>query len=271
MWSYWWYLLIKHVGTESWFYDNISRVVGNGECTKFWKDKWIGGNCPKDMFPRLFSIDNNPFCSVADSREADEGLARGGSLGLKADQRRNLLGEFSIPGIGYKKSWKLYQLGSARDRLEQKCASENSSFLVENDPGSSADHVESVATRVCGNFDEDTKHLFFDCHLAIAVWKKVLLWFDIGKLRRTFGKEHLKEFVKEFRGKNKSVANIIWQCTTWNFWIRRNLIIFSGKNLSDDEVFEKICLNSFAWLKNRNLIHLETSFLRLVSYTGDMY
>ncbi|KAL8524600.1 hypothetical protein ACS0TY_014270 [Phlomoides rotata] len=64
---------------------------------------------------------------------------------------------------------------------------------------------------MCGKFDEDTKHIFFDCHFTIFVWKKVISWFDIGKLRRAFSKEHLEEFVKEFQGKNKCVANLIWQ------------------------------------------------------------
>ncbi|KAL8482926.1 hypothetical protein ACS0TY_025825 [Phlomoides rotata] len=58
----------------------------------------------------------------------------------------------------------------------------------------------STKCRVCGNFDEDTKHLFFDCRLAIVVWKKVLLWFDIGNLRRASGQEHLEEFAKAFQG-----------------------------------------------------------------------
>ncbi|KAL8502439.1 hypothetical protein ACS0TY_021544 [Phlomoides rotata] len=38
----------------------------------------------------------------------------------------------------------------------------------------------STKCRVCGKFDEDTKHLFLDCKVAVAVWERVLLWFDLN-------------------------------------------------------------------------------------------
>ncbi|KAL8481959.1 hypothetical protein ACS0TY_028195 [Phlomoides rotata] len=118
----------------------------------------------------------------------------------------------------------------------------------------------SLKCRVCGKFDEGTTHLFFDCWSAQVVWKKVNFWFDLGTLSSASGKDHLEEFVKSFKGMHKDVGNLIWQCTIWNIWIRRNSIIFLGKSISDEEVFEKICMNSFAWLKNRNILSSGISF-----------
>ncbi|KAL8464671.1 hypothetical protein ACS0TY_034248 [Phlomoides rotata] len=118
----------------------------------------------------------------------------------------------------------------------------------------------STKCRVCGKFDEDTKHLFFECHAAAAVWERVPHWFDFNCSNLASGEEHMREFVMQFKGINKNVGNLIWQCTVWNIWLRRNSIIFSGLNISDEEVFEKVCMNSFAWLKNRNLISLVISF-----------
>ncbi|KAL8524930.1 hypothetical protein ACS0TY_014520 [Phlomoides rotata] len=65
-WSLWWSLLIKHIGSKSWFVENASIIVGNGKHTKFWTDNWIGGSNLKTLFPRLCRLDTDPYCSVAD-------------------------------------------------------------------------------------------------------------------------------------------------------------------------------------------------------------
>jgi hypothetical protein len=40
----------------SWFANNIRRIIGNGNSTRFWLDCWIGNAPLSVMFPRLFSI-----------------------------------------------------------------------------------------------------------------------------------------------------------------------------------------------------------------------
>ncbi|KAL8498966.1 hypothetical protein ACS0TY_022070 [Phlomoides rotata] len=72
----------------------------------------------------------------------------------------------------------------------------------------------SLKCRVCGKFDEDTKHLFFDCCLDISVWKKVHQWFDIGNLWRKYGMEHLEGFVTAFR-ENQSLVSPVFLLLLW--------------------------------------------------------
>nr|GEV32733.1 RNA-directed DNA polymerase, eukaryota, reverse transcriptase zinc-binding domain protein [Tanacetum cinerariifolium] len=40
--------------------------IGNGESTKFWLDKWLGGSSLSESYPRLFRIDLNQHCLVRD-------------------------------------------------------------------------------------------------------------------------------------------------------------------------------------------------------------
>ncbi|GKC27183.1 hypothetical protein Tco_1034477 [Tanacetum coccineum] len=40
--------------------------VGNGLCTKFWKDLWIGDTRLCDLFPRIYALENNKDAMVAE-------------------------------------------------------------------------------------------------------------------------------------------------------------------------------------------------------------
>ncbi|KAL8510786.1 hypothetical protein ACS0TY_017561 [Phlomoides rotata] len=53
----------------------LVRFVGKGIDTRFWLDKWVDGTSLKDRFPRLFQIDNNSSCSVADRYKIEAGNA----------------------------------------------------------------------------------------------------------------------------------------------------------------------------------------------------
>ncbi|MCH93818.1 putative non-LTR retroelement reverse transcriptase, partial [Trifolium medium] len=44
------------VDSKNWVEEMISRTLGNGACTRFWCDKWIGDSLLSIKFPRLFSL-----------------------------------------------------------------------------------------------------------------------------------------------------------------------------------------------------------------------
>ncbi|GAU10307.1 hypothetical protein TSUD_421680, partial [Trifolium subterraneum] len=49
-----------------WFENNISRKVGNGEGTLFWKDSWLEGGSLSTRFNRLFELALDKNITVAD-------------------------------------------------------------------------------------------------------------------------------------------------------------------------------------------------------------
>ncbi|KAL8482019.1 hypothetical protein ACS0TY_028249 [Phlomoides rotata] len=106
----------------------------------------------------------------------------------------------------------------------------------------------SKKCKTCGIEDEDTNHIFFDCTAAKSLQ---------GTAK---GLDHLEEFTALFENHLRKVGNLVWQCTIWFIWHRRNSIIFRGTAISDDTVFNNICTNSFLWLKIRNLLSSFASF-----------
>ncbi|KAL8471934.1 hypothetical protein ACS0TY_029244 [Phlomoides rotata] len=193
------------------------------------------------MFPRLFLIDNNPLCSVADRFETKDN-----SWSIKGDWRRplysweedNLQELLEAAGPNLKPSleedkwtWKLtkdgiYSAKTAYQELHRrkygdctimreyekvwnklvplKIAAFNWKMIQDRVPTmwnllqrGAFNPNYSTKCRVCGNFDEDTTHLFFNCRSTLEVWKKVCNWFDLSNFRL---------FVK-WRGLNKSLAN----------------------------------------------------------------
>ncbi|GJZ21244.1 putative RNA-directed DNA polymerase, eukaryota, reverse transcriptase zinc-binding domain protein [Tanacetum coccineum] len=48
----------------------FSKKIGNGESTKFWLDKWMGGSPLSESYPRLFRLDLNQYFLVCDRAPA---------------------------------------------------------------------------------------------------------------------------------------------------------------------------------------------------------
>jgi len=57
------------MGVDSWFDDNVRRVVGGGRSTYFWLDNWVGGTPLKLQFPRLFDLILDKWTSVREMAE----------------------------------------------------------------------------------------------------------------------------------------------------------------------------------------------------------
>ncbi|GJW29619.1 hypothetical protein Tco_0046494 [Tanacetum coccineum] len=41
------------------------RSIGDGKCTKFWDETWCGDRPLKDLFPRVYALEGNKECTVA--------------------------------------------------------------------------------------------------------------------------------------------------------------------------------------------------------------
>ncbi|GKC92974.1 RNA-directed DNA polymerase, eukaryota [Tanacetum coccineum] len=78
--------------------------VGNGLRTSFWNDLWIGDNQLKLSFPRLFALEVNKDCSVADKLNAPftasfRRQTRGGPEAQQLEQLTNLLDSVSLSNM----------------------------------------------------------------------------------------------------------------------------------------------------------------------------
>ncbi|GJV13953.1 hypothetical protein Tco_1359276 [Tanacetum coccineum] len=64
---------LKSLGFD--FFSHCKIRVGNGRNTIFWKDLWIGDSCLSLAFPRLYALENNKDCTVADKYEKSPELS----------------------------------------------------------------------------------------------------------------------------------------------------------------------------------------------------
>jgi len=67
----WWRMLSRvrrgvGMGVGGWFDNNVRKVVGGGRSTFFWTDNWVGGIPLWDRFPRLFSLAEDRWATVAE-------------------------------------------------------------------------------------------------------------------------------------------------------------------------------------------------------------
>ncbi|GJT40039.1 hypothetical protein Tco_0939904 [Tanacetum coccineum] len=86
--------------------------VGNGLRTSFWNDLWIGDNQLKLSFPRLFALEVNKDCSVADKLNAPftasfRRQTRGGPEAQQLEQLTNLLDSVSLSNMEDRCFWDL--------------------------------------------------------------------------------------------------------------------------------------------------------------------
>ncbi|GKV01451.1 hypothetical protein SLEP1_g14002 [Rubroshorea leprosula] len=61
--------------------------VGEGRCVDFWRDKWVGDKCLKDLFPRLFAL-----TTIREGRLTDMGFWRGDTWVWDCRWRRGCVG-----------------------------------------------------------------------------------------------------------------------------------------------------------------------------------
>jgi hypothetical protein len=64
--SVWWRDLCRIDSDHGWFSQAVTKKVGNGNLTKFWKEVWIGETSFEYRFPRLFGIYTQQDALVGD-------------------------------------------------------------------------------------------------------------------------------------------------------------------------------------------------------------
>jgi len=76
---------------ESWFSERVSRKVGDGASTLFWRDRWLGETPLCQRFSRLFELAEDKSISVASmfSLGWEEGVRRGTGGGGCGHGRRS--------------------------------------------------------------------------------------------------------------------------------------------------------------------------------------
>ncbi|KAL4579871.1 hypothetical protein LXL04_016039 [Taraxacum kok-saghyz] len=246
----------------------IKRKCGSGEETSFWSDPWIGDQLLKDKYPRLFSMEMEKQCTVADRFRNQELIWNWRTENLRGrleDQRNQMEQEISgtrlnaerdrwiipdAPNLEFSVSW-LREKSRSLEATDTEWPDVWSPWTPKRKIilawRAIRGRVPAKTTLVEMGIDvqddqiEDVSHVFLKCPWAVSLWTRVALWWDnlipaFDSVRDIFewiDSSHEKEIYKEvLKVTSTAILNIIWD--------HRNGIIFDKKDSSSDLAFVKL-------------------------------
>jgi hypothetical protein len=209
---------IRHSATkESLFRACTAISLGNGKKVSFWHDKWLQGECPKDIAPRLYKLAWQKNISVAEAlhdRKWSRGLQRITStedinnfVGLwkwlrevtLSAQEDAITWRFSSNGIYSSSSaYNIQFLGSTSDfiwaqlwRAKTETKMKFFCWLVMQNKLRTADRIlkhGGQTNHTCQLYhirEESALHMLFECSYSTSVWRGLRDWVGVSINQQT--------------------------------------------------------------------------------------
>ncbi|GJY37837.1 RNA-directed DNA polymerase, eukaryota [Tanacetum coccineum] len=255
--------------------------IGNGQSTRFWKDRWIDDHSLLGKFPRLYALETNKDISVADKLHPSLSFSwrrsvRGGiesqqfnhlsslldsvSLSNSEDRWvcdlsgdgvfrvkdvRNLLDEFFLPKSNVPTRWVKF--------IPNKVNIFAWKLFLNRLPTRSnlAKRKVSIDTDVCPVCDsaqEEVAHVFFCCSLARDLTRLICRWWNLDEHLFSSYAEWLSWFNSLRLGsKLKAILEGVLYITWWSVRNFRNHLLFASTKPRKESIFDDIVLRSFSW------------------------
>ncbi|PWA87280.1 RNA-directed DNA polymerase, eukaryota [Artemisia annua] len=120
---------IKHNGID--LISLCSHKIGNGSGTRFWEDIWYGDQSLKVLFPRIYLLDSNKSCSIADRvcsldwTTVPRHNPRGGVETIQFNALKNTIGSITLTDQRDSWKWSLnasvgFSVASVRSLVDSK-------------------------------------------------------------------------------------------------------------------------------------------------------
>nr|GEW66678.1 RNA-directed DNA polymerase, eukaryota, reverse transcriptase zinc-binding domain protein [Tanacetum cinerariifolium] len=249
-----WNTIIREINVlKSQGVDLISHCkirVGNSMRTQFWNDTWVGDTQLRYMFPRIYALEVNKVCTVADNLQGSVALSlrrtvRGGVEAHQLDLLQNLIGPAILTNLKDRWVWDLNGEGVFRVKDVHNLLDE--SFLPKDSTPTRwvksipikinvfvwkvyldrlptrlnlirrGVHVPSLSCPVCNAAYEDMSHLLFSCDLANDVVRLVCRWWNLTWSPLGWYSEWLSWFnsirlCSRYKGMLEGVFYVTWWC-----------------------------------------------------------
>nr|GEW70825.1 RNA-directed DNA polymerase, eukaryota, reverse transcriptase zinc-binding domain protein [Tanacetum cinerariifolium] len=211
-----WSKIIKAIHGNDGKVDLIRLKLGNGESASFWHDNWSGSGVVKDLFPRLFALENHKEVSVR-SKLDDSCLdctfrrsARGGIEQVQFDALVNLVNLINLAHIVDRWVWTLKGSGEFSVAYIRKVIDANRlksdhsktrwvkfvpikinvlAWKIKMDALPSWFNISrrgidipSLSCPICDASIETTDHLFFRYHMAKQITRKIATWWEFDQV-----------------------------------------------------------------------------------------
>ncbi|GJS01206.1 RNA-directed DNA polymerase, eukaryota [Tanacetum coccineum] len=279
---------LKEQGVD--IFSHCKIRIGNGQSTRFWKDRWIDDHSLLGKFPRLYALETNKDISVADKLHPSLSFSwrrsvRGGiesqqfnhlsslldsvSLSNSEDRWvcdlsgdgvfrvkdvRNLLDEFFLPKSNVPTRWVKF--------IPNKVNIFAWKLFLNRLPTRSnlAKRKVSIDTDVCPVCDsaqEEVAHVFFCCSLARDLTRLICRWWNLDEHLFSSYAEWLSWFNSLRLGsKLKAILEGVFYITWWSVWNFRNHLLFASTKPRKESIFDDIVLRLFSWCVARGRFKL---------------
>ncbi|KAL4591888.1 hypothetical protein LXL04_004862 [Taraxacum kok-saghyz] len=229
--------------------------IGNRENTCFWEDCWIGDKPLSVRFPRLFALERDGRCTVADrwdacSRSQDTWVWDISSDGhFSVAETRRWIDDLVLPVGQLKNRWcalvprkvNIFIWRLLLDQLPTRQRLSGQGF-----------EIESIMCPLCGQAPEHLLHLFCRCEVARSIWDGVFRWLAVF----LFGDLHPREVFAametcNLRSNQKKALEVVICAVWWIIWRYRNDVVHDNRKMIKWLILDYIKEFSFVWFRNR--------------------
>jgi len=114
--------------------------------------------------------------------------------------------------------------------------------------------TDTACSAGCGEL-ETASHLFLGCDIYRSLWLLVLHWLGISSALPGELRHHYVQFIYMVGLPRFSYLylRLIWFAFVWVIWKERNNRVFNNVTLNPSVLLEKVKLNSFLWIKSKQV------------------
>nr|GEZ94420.1 RNA-directed DNA polymerase, eukaryota, reverse transcriptase zinc-binding domain protein [Tanacetum cinerariifolium] len=220
----------------------IKIKLGNGANTSFWED----GRCEQDQFIALTTqVEGVSLVNMRDmwiwSLE--------GSGDFSVASVRKLIDDKMLSKVAVKTRW----IKVVPIKVNVHAWKVSLDFLPTRlNISRRGMDIDSIICPMCDNAVESTSHLFFTCHIAREIFRKISRWWDVSYMDIYYYEEWVTWIVNlRLSMKYKKVLEGVYYVMWWHIWAFRNKRIFGLKNTSMAMIFDDVVSRSFYWCRCR--------------------
>ncbi|GJX86486.1 RNA-directed DNA polymerase, eukaryota, reverse transcriptase zinc-binding domain protein [Tanacetum coccineum] len=238
--------------------DRKMTWVGNGKTCRFWEDIWVGNTSLKLLFPRVYNLDTDKACVVADRIPIQGWVSvlrrqpRGGAEATQFNDLHVMTQGIVLSDKSDTWDWSLnissgFSVASVRTLVD--------SHILDASPvaNSKGIDVDSTLCPLCMEDVETVNHIFFSCNMATVLWGLFASWWELdipvcANVEDWFG------WIDSLHRSNriKSIIEGAGSTLLWCIWKFRNKLIFSSQPPKKSTLWDLILSLSFLWISSRN-------------------
>ncbi|GJW88888.1 hypothetical protein Tco_0164228 [Tanacetum coccineum] len=120
-------------------------------------------------------------------------------------------------------------------------------------------YIPAISCPSCNANVESANHIFFECDIAIDMWKLVFRWCDTPLFQASSWDSFNDLIISWHASKDKKHRfYVITTSVLWWLWRYRNSVTFKSQPLRKSDLFDNVRFSSFSWLHNRD--HMKLSW-----------